>query len=198
MEKYDFFFVGETSVPINHALISLPGTKIEDIDTVYSHEQGLFQCESYLKQHPNWKAIPQADTAGSAKMVAKLQDPHKAAICSELAAEIYGLQILERKLNSYSFNTTRFVIVSSQAELRENRDKLCISFIGEDSLNTVLKHLVEHNMHIIRIESRPIPEHKWKYMYFLELTGDIYDPVLEKISSLVDDLRILGSFHSNI
>lgn len=198
LEKYPFFFVGETSVPIHHALMALPGTKIEDIHTIYSHEQGLFQCESYLKQHPNWKAIPQADTAGSAKLVAHLQDPHAAAICSELAAKIYGLHILEKKVNSNSTNTTRFVVVSTQLELGKIRNKTIVSFIGQDNLNLALQIFVEYQTTLIRIESRPIPEHKWEYMFFIEMAGDIEDPVLEQLSKQIENLRILGSFCSNL
>lgn len=205
LEKYHFFFIGETTVQINHALMALPGTKLEDIHTVYSHEQGLFQCETYLNQFPNWKKIAQADTAGSAKMVAELQDPTKAAICSELAAEIYGLEILEKKLNSNSQNTTRFVVISPLVELRENRDKICISLTTANNagaLHNVLTVFAVHGINLVRLESRPIPEHNWEYMFFIEFTGDLMtseiDRVIHEISLMSNDLRVLGNFKSNL
>ena len=98
--------------------MALPGVKLEDIQTVYSHEQGLFQCEQYLNKHPDWNRVPQADTAGSANMVAKSGDRTKAAICSKRSAAIYGLEILAEAINSNANNTTRFVVISTRMELR--------------------------------------------------------------------------------
>ena len=112
MTQYDCFVVGETTVAIQHCLMSLPGASLDSIQTVYSHEQGLFQCEAYLNKHPKWNRVPQADTAGSANMVAKSGDPSKAAICSKRSAELYGLEILAEAINSNVNNTTRFVVVS--------------------------------------------------------------------------------------
>jgi len=205
LESNNYFFVGETTVLVNHALMALPGTKIEDIRTVYSHEQGLFQCERYLKNHPDWKKVPQADTAGSAKAVAALQDKTIAAICSPLAAEIYGLEILEESLATNTTNTTRFVVVSPLPELRPNRDKICISLTtANDSgaLHNVLTVFALHGINLVRLESRPIPEHNWEYMFFIEFTGDLMtvemDAAIHEISLLSSDLRVLGNFTSNL
>lgn len=205
LEKYNFFFVGETTVEINHALMALPGTKLEDITMVYSHEQGLFQCEQFLSTHPEWKAIPQADTAGSARMVAEKKDPRRAAICSELAAEIYGLEILKKKCNTNGNNTTRFVVVSPIAELRKSRDKICISLTTANSsgaLHNVLTVFAVHHINLVRLESRPIPERNWEYMFFIEFTGDLLtkeiDSVIHEISLMASDLRVLGNFQSNL
>ena len=205
LETYHYFFVGETTVQINHALMALPGTRLEDIDTVYSHEQGLFQCERFLGMHPEWRTIAQADTAGSAKMVAELKDPHKAAICSTLAAEIYGLDILKERINTNVRNTTRFIVVSPQAELREERDKICISITtahNSGALHNVLTVFAVHGINLMRLESRPIPEHNWEYMFFIEFTGDLLtaeiDAVIHEISLMAGDLRVLGNFKSNL
>ncbi|MCQ2509628.1 MAG: prephenate dehydratase [Lachnospiraceae bacterium] len=205
LEKYNYFFVGETTVEINHALMALPGTKLEDIRTVYSHEQGLFQCEQFLGQHKNWRAVAQADTAGSARMVADLQDPTKAAICSERAAEIYGLEILHKKCNTKGNNTTRFIVISPEAELRENRDKICISLTTANSsgaLHNVLAVFAVHNINLCRLESRPIPDRNWEYMFFIEFTGDLLDKgmdrVIHEISLMAGDLRVLGNFKANL
>ena len=205
LESYHFFFVGETTVEINHALMALPGTRMEDITTVYSHEQGIFQCEKFLGQHPEWRTVAQADTAGSARMVAELKDPHKAAICSELAAEIYGLEILKRKANTRGNNTTRFVVVSPKPELRERRDKICISLTtanNSGALHNVLTVFAVHGINLVRLESRPIPDRNWEYMFFIEFTGDLLtveiDSVIHEISLMAGDLRVLGNFQSNL
>lgn len=205
LEQYEFFFVGETTVQVNHALMAIPGTTMEDITTVYSHEQGLFQSEQFLNEHPGWRTVAQADTAGSAKMVAQLGDPHKAAICSVRAAQIYGLEILKEKTNANSQNTTRFIVISPKPELREDRDKVCISLTtANDSgaLHSVLSVFSVHNINLVRLESRPIPGHNWEYMFFIEFTGDLLnsqiDRVIHEISLITGDLRVLGNFKSNL
>lgn len=205
LEKYHYFFVGETTVQVNHALMVLPGTKMEEIKTVYSHEQGLFQCEQFLNEHPEWRTVAQADTAGSAKMVSEQTDRSKAALCSTRAASIYGLEILKEKVNANSQNTTRFIVISPKPELREQRDKVCISLTtANDSgaLHSVLTVFSVHNINLVRLESRPIPGHNWEYMFFIEFTGDLLnsqiDRVIHEISLITGDLRVLGNFQSNL
>ena len=205
LQQYNYYFVGETTVYVSHNLLGLPGASLDDITTVYSHEQGLFQCEQYLNAHPNWKPITQADTAGSAKMVAELKDPHKAAICSSRAAEIYGLEILAEGINSNSRNTTRFIVVSPCMELRDHRDKICVSLTTtheSGSLHDILTIFAVHGVNLVRLESRPIPEHNWEYMFFIEFTGDLMDPnideVIHELSLAARDLRVLGNFRANL
>lgn len=203
--QYECYMVGETTVSIEHNLLGLPGASLEDIDTVYSHEQGLFQCEFFLNQYPQWNRIPSADTAGSAKMVAEMGDIHKAAICSSRAAEIYNLEILKPSIQTNKLNTTRFVVVAPMMELREGRDKICLSFTTKHqsgSLHQVLSIFANHDLNLVRIESRPIPERNWEYMFFIELTGNLTDPGMEDIMTSVrhmtSDFRMFGNFVSNL
>lgn len=205
LAQYQCYIVGETTVPVRHCLMALPGTKLEDIRSVYSHEQGLFQCEKFLDQHPQWKRVPQVDTAGSAKLVAEEKDHTKAAICSARAAELYGLEILAENINSDSRNTTRFVVISPRMELREGRDKVCISFTTpheSGSLHEVLTIFAVHGLNLVRLESRPIPEHSWEYMFFTEFTGDLLDPdmdaVMHELTQTAEDLRVFGNFKSRL
>ena len=205
LAQYECYIVGETTVQVKHCLMALPGAKLEDIKTVYSHEQGLFQCEQYLNQHPQWRRIAQADTAGSAKKVVELQDITKAAICSSRAAELYGLNILARDVNSNSNNTTRFVVISPKMELRDGRDKICISFTTphqSGSLHEVLTIFAVHGLNLVRLESRPIPEHSWEYMFFVEFTGNLTEPgmegVMHELTQSTEDLRVFGNFKSNL
>lgn len=202
---FNYFFVGEVTVKVQQNLMALPGTTIEDIETVYSHEQGLFQSEQYLAKFPQWRKVAKPDTAGSAKLVAELGDKTKAAICSELAAEIYGLEILEPAINANSQNTTRFIVISPKAELREGRNKICISIttLNESgSLHDILTIFAVHGVNLCRLESRPIPERNWEYMFFIEFTGDLLtetmDKVIHELSLISGDLRVLGNFKDNL
>ena len=205
LSKYECYITAEVAVPVEHCLLALSGTRIEDIDTVYSHEQGLFQCEEFLDRHKEWNKVPQADTAGSAKMIAETGNKHAAAICSELAADIYGLEVIAKDIAYNSRNKTRFVAISPEIEFREGKDKICISFTTmhtAGSLNDVLSFFSAHSLNLVRLESRPIPERDWEYMFFLEFTGDLEDPevsrVMDDLSGITGMLRVYGNFRSNI
>lgn len=203
--EYECYMVGETTVPIAHCLLGLPGATLGDIDSVYSHEQGLFQCEKFLDQYPSWERVPFGDTAGSARMIAEIGDIHKAAICSSRAAELYNLDILKEDIQTRGKNTTRFVVVSPRMELREGRNKLCLSFSlkhDADSLHRALSIFANHHMQLIHVESRPVLEKNWEYTYFIEVTGNLTDPGMEEIMLSVrdatSDLRIFGNYVSNL
>lgn len=205
LTRYEFYLVGETTVRVEHCLMASRGATLDTITHVYSHEQGLFQCEQYLNAHPAWHQVPQADTAGSAQMVAGTGDVTKAAICSARAAEIYGLEILARGINHNSHNTTRFVVVSPVPELRPGADKLSTLFVlphEAGSLNEVLTVLAVHGLNMVKLESRPIPEHSWEYMFFLEFTGSVTQPdtadAIHELAQTTGDFRVLGNFKSNL
>lgn len=205
LTRYEFCLVGETTVRVEHCLMAPAGAGLDTITHVYSHEQGLFQCEQYLNAHPDWHRVPQADTAGSAQMVAASGDCTKAAICSARAAELYGLTILARGINHNSHNTTRFVVVSPRPELREGADKVSTVFVlphEAGSLHEVLTVLAVHGLNMVKLESRPIPEHSWEYMFFLEFTGDLTGPdtvdAIHELAQTTGDFRVLGNFKSNL
>ena len=205
LTQYECYIVGETTVRIEHCLMAPKGATLDTITHVYSHEQGLFQCERYLNAHPSWKQVPQADTAGSAQMVADSGDITKAAICSARAAELYGLEILAHAINHNSHNTTRFVVVSPRLELRPGADKISTLFVlphEAGSLHEVLTVFAVHGLNMVKLESRPLPEQSWQYMFFLEFTGAPDDPavndVLHELAQTTGEFRVLGWFQSNL
>ena len=112
LARYGAYIVGEQTVKVEHCLMAPKGAALEGITDVYSHEQGLFQCEAYLKQHPAWTGHAMLNTAAAAKYVAETGDVTKAAIGSRRAAALYGLDILARGVNFNADNYTRFVVVS--------------------------------------------------------------------------------------
>ena len=202
---YECALVGETTVQVEHCLMAPKGATLESITHVYSHEQGLFQCEQYLNAYPNWSRVPQADTAGSAQMVAESGDITKAAICSARAAELYGLEILAHAINHNTHNTTRFVVVSPNPELREGADKISTVFVlphEAGSLHEILTIFAVHGLNMVKLESRPVPEHSWEYMFFLEFNGhldeDVTADVLHELAQTTGDFRVLGNFKSNL
>ena len=204
LARYEFYLVGETAVRVEHCLCAPEGADLDTITNVYSHEQGLFQCERFLSRFP-WKRVPQEDTAGSARIVAESGDRSKAAICSSRAAELYGLEILERNINTNTNNTTRFVIVSPVMELPEGRDKICISLTTahhSGSLHEILTIFARHGLNLVKLESRPVQGKNWEYMFFIDFTGDLtasgMDGVIRELMNTAFGLRVFGNFRSNL
>lgn len=201
MAQHDCYVVGEYDMEVRHCLMALPGVKIENIRTVYSHEQGLMQSDRFLEAHRDWRQVPALDTAGSAKQVAQSGDRTAAAICSRRAAELYGLDILVDGTNHNSMNRTRFVVVSPVMELREGRNKIAALFHlphQSGSLHEILTIFSVQGLNLLKLESRPIPGRKWEYLFFLEFSGDLTAPgmdgVLHELSQLASEIRVLGNF----
>lgn len=205
LSQYEFYLVGETTVRIEHCLMAPHGASLDTITHVYSHEQGLFQSEKFLNDHPDWIQTPLADTAGSAKYVAESGDITKAAICSAWAADIYGLDILATGVNYNDINTTRFVVVSPYMELRDGADKIStIVTTPHESgcLHEILTIFAVNGLNMVKLESRPLQGRSWEYMFFLEFTGSLQAPemdgILHEISQTAGDFRVLGNFKSNL
>ena len=201
LARYRYYLVGEWQVKVEHCLMALPGVALDDIQTVYSHEQGLMQCEAFLDGYPHWNRVRTLDTAGSAKQVARSGDKTAAAICSRRAAGLYGLQILREGINYNDWNYTRFVAVSPKMELREGRDKISALFRlphQSGSLHEILTIFAVHGLNLVKLESRPIPGRSWEYLFFLVFTGDLVSPGMEgtlrELSQLSAEFRVLGNF----
>lgn len=201
LAQYDFSLVGEWQVKVEHCLAALPGVNMEDIQRVYSHEQGLMQCDKFLDGHRDWARVPVLDTAGSAKQVSETKDRNAAAICSRRAAKLYGLNVLAYPINHNTANETRFVVVSPKLELREGRDKISAIFSlphQSGSLHEILTIFAVQGLNLQKLESRPILGRGWEYLFFLDFTGDLTAPqmdgVLHELSQLSADFRILGNF----
>lgn len=201
LAQYDFSLVGEWQVKVEHCLAALPGVRMEEIQTVYSHEQGLMQCDRFLDAHRSWARVPTLDTAGSARQVKETGDRCAAAICSHRAAKLYGLEILAAPINHNTANYTRFVVVSPALELREGRNKISTVFTlphQSGSLHEILTVFAVHGLNLEKLESRPVPDRGWEYRFFLECTGDLINPgmdgVLHELSQLSTDFRVLGNY----
>lgn len=205
LAKYAFSLVGETTVKVEHCLAAPKGAGFDTITHVYSHEQGIFQSEEFLKQYPRWVSVSAMDTAGSAKYVAGTGDVTKAAICSRRAAELYGLEILAEKINFNAVNTTRFVVVSPYMELREGADKIsAVLTTPHESgcLHEILSIFAVNGLNMVKLESRPIPGKSWEYMFFIDFTGSLAAPgmdgVLHELAQTAADFRVLGNFRANL
>ena len=202
LAEYGLFIVGEQVISIDHALLGIKGSKLEDIVTVYSHPQALMQCNGYISKHGlEPKALK--NTALGAKFIKENGDKACAAIAGEINAELYDLEILDRKIQDIKDNMTRFVIVSAKKEYEKDANKVTCFFEiphSKGSLYNSLSHLIFNNINLCRIESRPSANGEWEYRFFVDFMGNLSDlnvkMALYGLKRETAKLEILGNYVS--
>jgi len=199
--EYACHIVGEQLVRVEHCLLGVPGARIEDIRTVYSHEQGFAQCPVFLSQHPDWITTPYFNTAIAAQHVAQLGNPANAAIASRLAAAHYGLDVLAPDIHSFAANHTRFIVVSASPTPIGVPDKATLTFSvrhERGALMRALSSFLALGMNLTHIESRPLRSGKWEYSFYVDLTGNVAEDSLRvlmtSLQSECDNCRLLGAY----
>jgi len=199
--EFENYIVGEVFLPIDHVLVGLPGTSLSEIERVYSHPQALMQCAKFLDDHRDWQQISVSNTASAANKILEDQDLKKAAICSKYAAEYYGLEILEEKINHNDKNATRFIVVTNQKIFLKDATKISICFEAaheSGSLYHLLSHFIYNDLNMIKIESRPIEGRNWEYCFFVDFEGNMADGAVKNtIRGLREEarsLKILGNY----
>ncbi|WP_289685570.1 prephenate dehydratase [Paramuribaculum intestinale] len=206
LRKSNLTIVGEHKMRISHVLAALPGQPIDSLTEVNSHPMALMQCEQYLRRHPNLRIVEKLDTAGSAKDIALHDLRGHAAVCGELAAELYGLEILARGIETNKRNFTRFLILADPLmapELKpkeEQLDKSSIVFTlphTHGALSKVLTIFSFYDMNLSKIQSMPIIGREWEYRFYIDLTFDSfvrYRQALDAVRPLLNDFRVLGEY----
>ena len=199
--EFENYIVGEQIIEIEHCLLGLPGTAVSQIKTVYSHPQSLMQSARYLNEHEEWQQVSLKNNAFAARRVSEEGDQTQAAIASEQAAKVYGLDILKRGVNQSDTNSTRFIIVTNQKIFRKDAGKIsiCLEVPHESgSLYHMLSHFIYNNLNMSRIESRPIEDRNWEYRFFIDFDGNFADGAVKNaLRGLRDEarnLRILGNY----
>lgn len=198
--EFENYIVGEQILQINHCLLGVPGAKPEDIRTVYSHPQSLMQSSRFLSGH-DWRQISMQNNAFAAKKVAEEGDKSQAAVASEYAAKVYGLEVLQQGINQEKDNSTRFIIVTNQKIFRKDAAKISICFElphQSGSLYHMLSHFIYNNLNLCKIESRPIEDRSWEYRFFIDFEGNLADSAVKNaLRGLRDEARnmkILGNY----
>lgn len=201
LQEYNNYIVAETFVKVKHCLLVKPGTDISGIKKVYSHKQALMQCADYLNEHGNWEQMEYPNTAMSAKKIAEEGDYTQAAIGSSNCAKEYGLEIAASDINSATCNTTRFVIVSKKRAFVKNASKVSICFEiahRAGSLYSAISNITFNGLNMMKIESRPIPEHNWEYRFFVDFDGNLSDAgvknALRGIAEESNSFKLLGNY----
>lgn len=199
--EFENYIVGEQIIKIEHCLMAVPGTRLEDIRTVYSHPQSLMQSARFLNTHEDWKQISMQNNAFAARKVAEDKNRSQVAIASEHAAELYGLEILKKGVNQSSTNSTRFIIVTNQKVFLKDAKKVSICFEiphESGSLYHMLSHFIYNNLNMNRIESRPIEGRNWEYRFFIDFDGNLSDGAVKNalrgLREEARNMKILGNY----
>lgn len=202
LDQFHLSIVGEQMIKINQCLLGIPGTDLKKVNKVFSHPQGFLQSREYLSDK-DWQQISIGNTALSAKKVQEDGDLTQVAIASERAAELYGLSILNPKLNYLDNNTTRFVIISNKNEYVQHANKVSISFSlphTSGTLYNTLAHFIFNNVNMTSIESVPMSGRQWEYCFFVDFEGNLSDDkvknALKGIMAETENFRVLGCFYS--
>jgi prephenate dehydratase len=201
--------IGEYKLRIKHQLMALPGQTIQDIKEVRSHPMALAQCEAYFKPYPHIKLIEHEDTALSAKDLRDNNEYGAAAIASELAAQLYDMEIIARDIETNKRNFTRFLIVSEHSKIevdnlllqnRVNKASLVFSLKDEEgSLSKVLTILAFYGINLSKIQSLPVVGHEWEYLFYVDVVFKDYPRYLQSLDAirpLISKLRILGEYEA--
>lgn len=192
---------GEAYLKITQNLMVLPDTKLEDIEEVRSHPMALLQCTDYLDEHPNWRLIETSDTARSAQEIAQKGLKNAAAIAGDLAAELYGLKIIKRDINTIKNNYTRFMIIKRHdLIIPSDADKASLYFrISHEkgSLVRVLEQMQDSAINLSKLQSYPIPNEPWHYLFHADMEFDSledYSRVLNKMQVESDGVYVYGVY----
>lgn len=207
LRKSNLKIMGEHKMRISHVLAALPDQKIDELIEVNSHPMALMQCELFLRKHPNLKMIEKFDTAGSAQEIAEKNLMGHAAVCGEYAANLYGLNIIERSIETNKRNFTRFLIIADPVMVRDLQkdlpepNKASIAFTlphTHGALSKVLTIFSFYDINLSKIQSMPIIGREWEYRFYVDLTFDSYARYLQAIDAslpLMSDFKNLGEYN---
>ena len=201
LRKYDRKIRGEVFLRIQQNLMALPGQTMEDIKEVRTHYMAINQTREFFKNYPWIRLVESEDTAKSAAEVAQLGLKGVGAVASELAAQLYGLEILAESIETYKQNFTRFLIFDDALEVdktKVNKASMCFTLSHTPgSLAHVLTILSFYGMNLTRIQSLPIPGQEWQYFFYVDIKFDDhlrYEQALAAVRPLMEDLNILGEY----
>ena len=201
LDEFENYIVAETILPIVHTLSGLPGTKLSDIQRVYSKTEALMQTSRFLDEHSDWQRISVVNTAIAAKKVLKDQDISQAAVCSAYAAKVHGLEVLVDGINDDADNSTRFIVVTNQKVFLRDASKISIRFElphQSGSLYRILSHFIYNDLNMSKIESRPVKGRPWEYCFFVDFEGNLEEAAVKNairgLREEAQNLKILGNY----
>ncbi len=211
IDEYDLSIEGEVYVNIHHHLMALQGQELGDIREVWSHPMALLQCRKFFREHPEIKLVEEKDTAEVARRIQQGNIKGVAAVASQRAADLFGLDIISSDIQTIQNNSTRFFVLKKSknapyhpSKVETIKDKSSIKFVtqhNKGSLAEILDIFAKHDINLTKIQSLPIIDRPWSYAFFIDLVIDdfvLYKNALHLISKKVKHLKVLGEYHQNM
>ena len=201
MIRHNFSIVRTFRLKIDHNLLANPGATLSDIKTIYSHEQAINQCSDFLRSLSGVNVIPVANTALASEMVAQSGSKEVAALSSRSCAELYNLSCLAASVQDKGNNRTRFICISKNLEICPGSDKTSIMMVlphKPGALYKVLARLYTLGINVTKLESRPIPDREFEFMFYFDLETSIYSEeyvqLMCELDELCEEFKYLGSY----
>lgn len=201
INKRNIYIVGEVKHKIEHNLLGIKGSKIEDIKRVYSHEQALMQCSEFLGKYSEWEKVKMNNTALSAKYIGDTGNKENACIANMETKEMYNLELLQADINNEKENFTRFFIVSNRNFICENSEKISVITSTKNesgALMKLLKVFSDYGLNMVNLKSRPKTNKPWEYYFYIDFEGNLEEENVEKALKEIREksiyLQILGNY----
>ncbi len=201
INKRNIYIVGEVRHKIEHNLLGIKGSKIEDIKRVYSHEQALMQCSEFLGEYSEWEKIRMSNTALSAKYIGDIGNKENACIANMETRKMYNLELLKPDINNEKENFTRFFIVSNKNLICENSEKISVITSTKNEAGALIKLLKvfsDYGLNMVNLKSRPKTNKPWEYYFYIDFEGNLEE---EKVKKALEEIReksiylqILGNY----
>ncbi|MER2053777.1 MAG: prephenate dehydratase [Clostridia bacterium] len=201
MIRHHCYIVRSVRIKIDHTLLALPGTRMDEIREIYSHEQAIQQCSAFLSRHKEWHVNVCTNTAAAARMVAESGRRDAAAISSGHCAALYGLECLSSDIQNNSNNHTRFICISKKPEIYPGADHTSLMLVLPNhpgSLYQLLSRFNALDINLIKLESRPLPGRDFEFMFYFDLEASVGSPtfsrLIEELDITLNQFSYLGSY----
>lgn len=196
-----FKIVRSTRLKVDHNLVAKKGTKMSDIKEIFSHPQAISQCAKFLDAMPGVKITACENTAAAAEAMAKSERSDVAAISSYNCVELYGLERLAADIQDRSNNYTRFICISKKLEIYPGADKTSLMLVlphRPGALYQILGRFYALGMNLIKLESRPLPDREFEFMFYFDLETSVYSDefirLVDDLDAICEEFQYLGSY----
>lgn len=201
MTKHRFSIVRSVRLKVDHALLALDGARLDSIKEIYSHEQAISQCAGFLESLTGVKVVRCENTAQAAKLVASSGRRDVAALASRHCAALYGLSPLKEGVQDQGNNYTRFICISRNLEIYPGADRTSLMMVlphKPGALYKVLSRLYALGINLNKLESRPLVERNFEFMFYFDLDTPVYSPqlmqLMAELASISEEFAYLGSY----